>query len=70
MTTTETFEYRQARKYADRVLELLQPHCDIINIAGSVRRETMYCKDIEAVAIPKKVFEQTDLFGRLADDSL
>lgn len=65
MQTTEApiFEYAYAKKIADRVFELLQPHCDRIHIAGSIRRESMYCKDIEIVAQPKTVFIQDDLFG-------
>ena len=62
-TDTPPFEYIKAKKWADRVMELLSPHCDIIHIAGSIRRECTYVKDIEIVCIPKKVFEATDLFG-------
>lgn len=39
----------------------LKPHCSIIHIAGSVRREKAFSKDIEIVCIPLK--EQADLFG-------
>ena len=65
MTETQApiFEYRYAKKIADRVFELLQPHCEIIHIAGSISREKLFVKDIEIVCIPKKVFKETDLFG-------
>lgn len=49
--------------YANRILELLQPHCDKIDIAGSIRRQRQEVHDIEVVCIPKKKFNQTDLFG-------
>lgn len=64
-TTIETpsFPYAKAKKWADRVVELLSPHCEIINIAGSIRREAMFCKDIEIVCQPKTFFISTDLFG-------
>lgn len=55
--------YSKAKPLADRVVEMLQPHCNIINIAGSVRREKPEVKDIEVVAVPKKIFNATDLFG-------
>lgn len=46
----------QAQRLANRVVELLSPHCDTIDIAGSIRRERPEVKDVEVVAIPTKVF--------------
>jgi len=43
----------EAQEKAARILELLAPHCERIEIAGSVRREKPHVKDIEIVAIPK-----------------
>lgn len=65
METAEApvFEYRYAKKIADRVYELLQPHCEVINIAGSISRGKLFVKDVEIVCIPKKVFIKNDLFG-------
>ncbi len=40
----------------------LQPFCDVINIAGSVRRRKMVVKDIEIVCLPKVTIDK-DLFG-------
>jgi hypothetical protein len=31
--------YKTARKLSDRILELVTPYCDIVDSAGSVRRE-------------------------------
>jgi DNA polymerase/3'-5' exonuclease PolX len=46
-------EYNQALKIALKVKELLEPHSDRIEIAGSIRRRKPDVKDIEIVAIPK-----------------
>lgn len=49
-------QLQQAQRLANRVVELLAPHCDTIDIAGSIRRERPVVKDVEVVAIPTKVF--------------
>jgi DNA polymerase/3'-5' exonuclease PolX len=43
----------QALKIAEKVKALLLPHCERIEIAGSIRRKKPDVKDIEIVAIPK-----------------
>jgi DNA polymerase/3'-5' exonuclease PolX len=43
----------QAQTIADRVKAELSPHCERIEIAGSVRRQKPDVKDIEIVMIPK-----------------
>jgi DNA polymerase/3'-5' exonuclease PolX len=55
--------YNKAKQIADRIVEVLQPLCTKIDIAGSVRREKEEVKDIEIVCLPKKIFYPTDLFG-------
>ncbi len=45
--------YKQALEIAMRVKAELAPHCDRIEIAGSIRRKKPEVKDIEIVAIPK-----------------
>jgi len=55
--------YNKAIKVANRIVELLTPHCSIIHIAGSIRRQKSEVKDIEIVCLPKKMFTPTDLFG-------
>ncbi len=42
-----------ARKAAQKLLAQLEPHCERIEIAGSIRREKEEIGDIELVAIPK-----------------
>lgn len=46
-------DYELALKVAEKVKELLAPHCEKIEIAGSIRRKKPKVKDIEIVAIPK-----------------
>jgi len=46
-------ELNKAQKIADKVLNELKPHCERIEIAGSIRRQKSDVKDIEIVAIPK-----------------
>lgn len=45
-----------AQSTADLVLQHLAPHCDRIDVAGSVRRKAYQVKDLEIVCQPKKVF--------------
>lgn len=56
-------QYIKARKIADRLLEIFSPGCEVIDEAGSVRREKPEVKDIEICCIPKEEFIQTDLLG-------
>lgn len=47
------YPYTEAYKIALEVLEKLKPHCERIEIAGSIRRKKAEVGDIEIVAIPK-----------------
>ncbi len=49
-----------ARYHAHRLLDLLEPVCERIEIAGSIRRQCLEVGDIELIAIPKPT---RDLFG-------
>lgn len=44
---------KQALEIAENVRALLAPHCERVEIAGSIRRKKPEVKDIEIVAIPK-----------------
>lgn len=47
-------DYTYAKKVADMIRDQLAPHCDRIEIAGSIRREKPTdIKDVEIVCIPK-----------------
>lgn len=53
-------QYSQAFKIAQNIKDALAPHCERIEIAGSIRRKKNEVKDIEIVAIPKPY--ETGLF--------
>ncbi len=53
----------EARAIADHILAVLQPVCDRIEVAGSIRRGAPEVGDIELVAIPRTEHRQFDLFG-------
>lgn len=46
-------QYEEALALAEQVRGQLAPHCERIEIAGSIRRKKPEVKDIELVAIPK-----------------
>lgn len=52
-----------AVKAANELMRLLEPACQRIEIAGSIRRECAYVGDIEIVAIPRYGSVEVDLFG-------
>jgi DNA polymerase/3'-5' exonuclease PolX len=45
------------------LINLFNPFCERIEVAGSVRRKKNIVKDIELVIIPKKAIEKAGLFG-------
>ena len=53
---------KKAKNIGDEMVEILKPYSEIINIAGSIRREKPEVKDIEIVCAPKRIQQQT-LFG-------
>lgn len=55
----------QARHIAECLIARMRPCCDRIEIAGSIRRGKPQVKDIEIVAIPKRLqaIDESDLFG-------
>lgn len=55
--------FLKAKAAADRIVEILWPYTNQIDIAGSIRREKAEVKDIEIVCIPERKFIKTDLFG-------
>ena len=46
-------ELNKAKRIADKIKAELTPHCERIEIAGSIRRKKPEVGDIEIVAIPK-----------------
>lgn len=53
----------RAKVIADKYIELLQPLCKRIEIAGSMRRQREEVGDIELVCIPKTTTIEDGLFG-------
>lgn len=52
---------------AKKLVEKLSPHCTVINIAGSCRRQKPEVKDIEIVALPKYIQIESEPQGLFAD---
>ena len=55
----------EATAIAERVVEILRPHCDRIEVAGSVRRGKPEVGDIEVVCIPRTTV--SGLFGDIVE---
>jgi DNA polymerase/3'-5' exonuclease PolX len=55
-----------ARTHAQQLVRLLLPHCERIEIAGSIRRGKEMVKDIDLVAIPKMTSSKS-LFGSVSE---
>jgi len=53
LTKLYIMKLEQALEIAEKIKALLAPHCERIEIAGSIRRKKSDVKDIEIVAIPK-----------------
>jgi DNA polymerase (family 10) len=54
-----------AEACAARLVEWLNPFCERLSVAGSVRRRKAEPGDIDLVAIPK-IVEEMDLFGKVS----
>lgn len=48
-------KYELALPIAQDIARTLQPFCEVVKIAGSIRREKDEVKDIEIVCLPKKI---------------
>ena len=46
-------ELEKAKVFANIVVKALEPHCDKIEVAGSIRRQKPIVNDIDLVAIPR-----------------
>lgn len=56
-----------ANRLANRLIELMQEHCTLVHVAGSIRRNKADVKDIEIVAIAKEYKQSVrDLFNHTA----
>jgi len=67
MTTDIRYPFTNAHKAANFIVQLLQPHCERIHLAGSIRRMSKMVKDIEIVCQPKiEVLPGNELFSTQA----
>ena len=58
----------KAKDIAVKICYQLQPYCDKINIAGSIRRKKSEVKDIEIICVPKlDIVCQDNLFGEQSE---
>lgn len=60
--TTNRLPLDQARHIAVGVLLQLDPHCEVISLAGSIRRERPTIGDIEIVCVPRP-YDPSPLFA-------
>ena len=60
----------QAQRYAAAIVEWLTPHCERIEIAGSIRRGLPHCNDVDLVCIPKRETQRDMLGAIIADHNL
>ncbi len=60
-------ELSAALRKARQVVDHLKPWCDKIEIAGSIRREIHFVKDIEIVCVPKGVTSHVSVQASLLD---
>lgn len=62
MSTGNRIPLAQAQEIAVGVMLQLEPHCEVISIAGSIRRDRPTIGDIEIVCVPKP-YDATPLFA-------
>lgn len=62
--TPQRFGIDEATEIAKEICHVLRPHCDRIEVAGSLRRRKPYLKDVEILFIPKfsRAPERDDFF--------
>jgi DNA polymerase/3'-5' exonuclease PolX len=61
-TTTNRLPLAQAEAIAVGAMEQLDPHCEVISLAGSLRRQRPTIGDIEIVCVPKP-YDASPLFA-------
>jgi DNA polymerase/3'-5' exonuclease PolX len=64
MSDKQKWPRAQALSLATKIKALLVPVCEVVEIAGSLRREKPFVGDIELVFVPKIVSEPDGLFDK------
>lgn len=69
-TAATALSLREARELVAPLINALQPHCERVEVAGSIRRGKPFVNDLEIVCVPKtlaittpKVTKPADLFA-------
>lgn len=65
MSDKKSMRLHTALTLANRVVELIHPHCTKVDIAGSIRRQKPTVHDIEILCIPKKETVNIDIFQQV-----
>ena len=68
MSEKKKWPHDKARTVACELIYLLQPFCERIKIAGSLRREKAWVGDIELLFIPKYEEQPDGLFDKIKID--
>jgi DNA polymerase/3'-5' exonuclease PolX len=55
--------YHEAKSIADELIDVLQPYCTKIEVAGSVRRKKEQVKDIEICLVPENANKLFNVLG-------
>ncbi len=66
MNANGKFPIEIAKKKALEIAQALEPHCERLKVAGSIRRGKLWVKDIDLVAIPR-MYSKNALFGRTSE---
>ena len=70
MSTGTRLPLAEAQHIAGQIYGQLDPSCERLAIAGSIRRRKPDIGDIELVAIPRMIEEPSDLWGGVRQESL
>lgn len=70
MSAGQRFPLAVVLRYAERLVEALRPHCERVEVAGSVRRCKPAVGDLEVVLVPRLRQLQPDLFGAGGGDAV
>lgn len=63
-------ELEKAQAIANEIEKLLEPHCERVEIAGSIRRQRPVVRDIDLVLVPKDRYTVDSILMRLGKVSM
>jgi len=62
MSVSVKMPLKRAQMIAERFIRLVEPYCQKVSVAGSVRRESAECGDIDICVVPKDEFSMGQCF--------